>query len=118
MTDNKYTGIVELKIEGKSCKIIFDWEAIGYIQSEWPDKTLKEIDSSKIGNCCKLLAFGLRKHHPEYTEEKLKEISPPILASSAAVNSALLYAYYGAEKIEELQLLAKEKMDDSKKKTK
>jgi hypothetical protein len=94
MSQNPITGEAVIDICGKSYTIRFDWEAIAAVNAvhgDGPNLFNPVIVAS-------IAAIGMKKYHPEMTAERIRELSPPLIPFAAAVQQALQWAYFGAEK--------------------
>lgn len=94
---NPTTGHRSVELDGKHLIMRFNWQAIAEIEANYGDNpNLFEIDI--IAN---VAAAGLREHHPEYTAERILQLSPPLIPFVRAVQDALQIAYFGAEAVPE-----------------
>jgi hypothetical protein len=92
---NKITGVSEVELGGETYSIKFDWDALSAIKDKYGDAP-NMFDASVVAD---VAAIGMAKHHPDITAEKIKDISPPLIPFADAVQTALQYAYFGAEAI-------------------
>lgn len=90
---SKLTGEVDIDICGKDYSIRFDWAALAAVKDAHGDAP-NLFEPSVLAD---VAAMGLKKNHPEMTAERIKELSPPLVPFANTVQSALQYAYFGAE---------------------
>lgn len=96
--DNKYTAEVSIEISGKKHTIVYDWDALATLRSEYkPDIVHDLFKYQKPDLLAEILAIGLKRHHPQMTAKKIKDASPPFIATVDAIDRALTYAYFGAD---------------------
>jgi hypothetical protein len=69
--------------------------AIAEIEARYGDVP----DLFKPETVADVAAAGLREKHPEYTAERIMELSPPLVPLARDVQLALRWAYFGAEEI-------------------
>lgn len=79
----------------------FDWDAREELEKRFNGATSVFGMCGDLNNLIYTAVVGLKRHHPDMTEEKLKEIAPPVVALQAAVMKALQYAYFGPKHPEE-----------------
>lgn len=95
---NKYNGEVPVNIGGKAYTLVYDWNAVALIQSEYGKEAitamLAQVQPDKMA---KILLAGLNRHHPDITAEDIIKASPPILPTVEAIDTALQYAYFGPD---------------------
>lgn len=119
---NKYTGEFTVKIGKTDYSLVYDWEALGQIQTEFGSNAVGDIFSSTPQVVAQILAIGLKKKHPEMSAEKIISISPPIKLMAKAIDTAILYANWGPDEAEriirEMQGAAVQVEDALKKKIK
>jgi hypothetical protein len=94
---NPITGLAEVDICGEKYSIRFDWEALAAVTSEHGDAP--NLFSPEI--VASVASIGMRKHHPDMTAAKIRELSPPLVPFAHAVQQALQWAYFGAEDLPE-----------------
>jgi hypothetical protein len=94
MSQNPITGEAQVEIQGKQYILRFDWEAIAAINAVHGDGP-NMFDPVVLAS---VAAIGMKKYHPEMTAERIRELSPPLISFAAAVQQALQWAYFGAEK--------------------
>lgn len=92
---NKYLGENTVKIGGKNLKLCFDWAAIGALRSKFDEDVLSKIHQSDPQTLAEILAIGLKKHHPKVTPAEIIEASPPFVLTVEALQSAIMYGYFG-----------------------
>ena len=90
-------GDVPVEIGGQTYTLRFDHAALDELQENVGDNP-NLFDSKTVGLAT---AIGLKRHHPEMTTEKIREISPPLVPLAKAVQSAIQYAYFGTEPVPE-----------------
>jgi len=91
---NPITGTALVEIQGKQYTLRFDWEAIAQVNAVHGDGP-NMFDPIVVAS---VAAIGMQKYHPEMTAERIRELSPPLIPFAAAVQQALQWAYFGAEK--------------------
>ncbi len=91
---NSVTGEAVVEIQGKPYTLRFDWEAIAAVNAVHGDNP-SMFDPVIVAS---VAAIGMKKYHPEMTAEKIRELSPPLIPFAGAVQQALQWAYFGAEK--------------------
>lgn len=96
--ENFYAGRTEITIAGKGLILCFDWEALAAIRTRF-GKAADELGTLITGSGPKplaaILAIGLARHHPEWTEAEVMKASPPIRPTVDAVVRAINIAYHG-----------------------
>lgn len=91
------TGIKTIKIDNKAYRIRFTWAALAEISEKYGDNpNLFEPETVAFVG-----AAGMRENHPEMTQEKIMELSPPLIPFANDVQQALTWAYFGSDKIPE-----------------
>jgi hypothetical protein len=98
MAGNKYAGEQAVTIDGKVYFLVFNWGAIGEIQSTLGEEKLVKI--GKIGalspdEIATVLEIGFKAKHPEMTKEAIMNASPVIVEVLFAIDQALSCAYFG-----------------------
>lgn len=98
---NKYTGDVGILIGKQKCTLVFDWRAISELHSRFPEDVKDGLlDVGKVSDPLKLAAFlsiGLKKNHPEMTEDFIIDLAPPLVPLKKPLDEALALAYFGAD---------------------
>ena len=94
---NPVTGEAEVEIAGTKYPLRFDWSCLAEIESAHGDSPNMFNPDIVAG----IAAIGMKKHNPEMTAEKIKELSPPLIPFAKAVQLAMQFAYFGAETIPE-----------------
>jgi hypothetical protein len=92
---NPVTGEKIVTIGGESLTMRFTWKALAEISAKYGDNpNLFEPETvAYVGSA------GLREHHPEMTQEKIMQLSPPLIPFAKDVQTALQWAYFGTEAI-------------------
>lgn len=100
MADNPIRGTVGIEIGGAIHELRFNWDRLARLQAEFGagreylnalDEILKGMDFEKIARVLQIgIGGGL-------TVQAITEGSPPIMAATAAIQKALLYALYGPD---------------------
>lgn len=91
------TGEKITKINGKSYRLRFMWAALAEVAGKYGDNpNLFEPETVAFVG-----AAGMRENHPEMTQEKIMELSPPLIPFANDVQQALTWAYFGSDKIPE-----------------
>lgn len=98
---NKYTAEITVQIDKKKCVLVYDWHALSELHSRFPDDLRGGLlDVGKVNDPLKLaaiLAIGLKKHHPDVTEEFIIDLAPPLVPMKKPLDEALALAYFGAD---------------------
>lgn len=119
MTANKYKGEEKLKIGGVGATIVFDWNALGKLQTELSGTEIDAVVNGRdLGKIALVLSIGLEKHNPEFTVDKIVEASPPFALTVEALKNAITYAYFGGEDPADSAKAAPKKKAASRKKKK
>lgn len=95
---NKYTGDVEIDLNGAKFTLCYDWRAISEVQTKHGVEAFQSL--FKTPNplvAAEILLCGLRKHHPDLKIETLLDMSPPIIPVIKAIDKAISVAFFGAE---------------------
>ena len=96
--DNKYSGIKDIKLGGKSAKLFYGWEAISSIKSQLGERGLLGLMHKDLKEVALVLKAGLEEHQPnEYSIEEIIKISPAIIPTVTLINEALEYSYWGPD---------------------
>lgn len=105
MITNPIKGDSVLVFHGGN-RLVFrlDWSALAVIETEYGDLP---FDLQKIDVLVKVGNIALQKHHPDMTEERLREISPPTIPTITALQAAFRFAHYGIEPLPTLDEDAK-----------
>ena len=124
MAANQHTGEVSVKLKGKSFTICFDWHALSDLHNSFPDDLSAGLmDVGKVSDplkLAKILAIGLKKFHPEMTNEVVLEMSPALVPCKKPLDDALALAYFGADLMKGIigaKKAGKKKATKKKKKT-
>lgn len=100
---SKHTGTVPLTIDGTTYTLKYDWAAYAELQEKYGKTVARELDDAvDLKQLMGMTLIALRAHHPDMTEAKLMELSPPISDVMAAVDTALVYAQWGPTKGQEI----------------
>jgi hypothetical protein len=91
------TGHLEIDVFGNRLTMRYTWKAIAEIEAKYGDAP-NLFDPDTIAH---VAAAGLKDSHPEYTAERILELSPPLVPFARAVQDALHMAYFGTESIPE-----------------
>jgi hypothetical protein len=75
----------------------FTWKALAEIAEKHGDNP----NLFKPEIVADIAAAGLRDKHPEYTAERIMDLSPPLVVFAKDVQEAIQWAYFGAEAIPE-----------------
>lgn len=93
---NAYTAETPVEIGGKTLTLQFDWRAMAAVKTQFGGASLGElIRGDDPDALAKMLAIGLAKHHPDWTAERILDVSPPIVPVVEAVTIALNATHYG-----------------------
>jgi hypothetical protein len=94
---NPYTSEVAFQAGGESWTVQFNWTAIAAVQAEVGTEIFSIFEHGDFGVMAKVLAIGLKAHHPDMTVDKILTLSPPISRVQEALHDALVFAYWGPE---------------------
>ncbi len=97
---NPYRGEVEISFNGITTLLVFDWQAIAALQTEFgetwyaqlPEKLGKDLEFT-----AKIVAIGLRRDMPDVTPAMVIVVSPPMIPTMRAVMRAVNLATFGEE---------------------
>ncbi len=90
---NPVMGEKVVSLDGKRLTLRFTWRAIAEIEAKHGDMP-NVMDAEVVAS---VAAIGLREKYPEYTAERIMELSPPLIPFAVAVQEALQWAYFGKE---------------------
>jgi hypothetical protein len=90
---NKVTGEKVIKLDGKVVVLRYTWRAIAEIEEKHGD--MPNLFEAEV--VASIAAIGLREKQPEYTAERIMELSPPLIPFAKDVQEALQWAYFGKE---------------------
>lgn len=102
MAKNKYAGEIPLKIGSKQGTLVFDWRALGALHTNFSKDALEKIMERTPEELAQILAIGFQKLSPDITVDIIFDASPAIEEVAMAIDKALLYAYHGTEKAEQI----------------
>ena len=91
---NPITGEKKIAIAGEEYILRYDWRALSEVvarHGDAPNMMNPEVIAS-------VAAIGLARRYPEITAERIMELSPPLVPFAHAVQTAIQWAYFGAEK--------------------
>jgi hypothetical protein len=96
---NLYLARVPLAIEGERLIVQFDYAALAAIRTEIgsEDKLLSVMRGDSPVMFSKLVAIGLHRNHPDWTEERVFKASPAIRPAVAAIEESLNALYFGPD---------------------
>lgn len=94
---NPYTGDMPIEIGGERLTLCFTWDALARVRAELGAEGQTKAFTGEIEPLCTLVSIGLASHHPEWTPERVRKGSPPVLPTVEAVQMALTAAYFGNE---------------------
>lgn len=97
MSENVYTGEVDITIGGQKCVMVFDWRALAKIHAECGPMALRSILNQSPEVIAKILLAGLAKHHPAITLDNVLDGAPPLITALALIDKAVSFAYFGAD---------------------
>jgi hypothetical protein len=92
---NPIKGEIDVDMWGRRYTMQFDWSALAEVSAMHGDSP--NLFSPDV--VASVAAIGFKRHHPDITEEKIKELSPPLVPFARVVQTALQYAYFGLEEI-------------------
>ena len=90
---NPITGEKVISLDGKRMVLRYTWRAIAEVEAKHGDKP----ELFEAGTVASIAAIALREKHPEYTAERIMELSPPLIPFARDVQEALQWAYFGKE---------------------
>lgn len=102
---NPVTGEKILEIGGRELVMRFDWRALSEVEKKFGDKP-NLFDPETVAAVAEA---GLRPRHPDMTAKRIIELSPPLVPFANAVQTALQWAYFGAEAVPKLEEGSKKK---------
>lgn len=112
MAKNKYTGEQPIKIGTKQCTLVYDWRAVAALKSKFKKEQFEALLDQNPADLAEILQIGLQKHHSDITVDAIMDSSPVVADVAKAIDTALLYAYYGPEKAETI-LAEMEKIENA-----
>lgn len=93
---NAYTGEFEVEIQGQRLTVVYDWRALAAIRSELGMTGAElALGGGDLLALAKLIAIGLKRHHPEWTAELVLDASPPVTPVIEVIGAAMTAAYFG-----------------------
>ena len=106
MQANQYTGEVTVDIADQTCRLRYDWQAIGALQAALGTDFDKEIGRASmeldLPVIAQALAIGLEKHQPnKFSADILMALSPPVIPMIEALRQAITIAYHGSLEVPE-----------------
>ena len=90
---NPITGEKVIRLDGKRVVLRYTWRAIAEIEAKHGDMP-NMFDAEVVAS---VAAIGLKDKYPEYTAERIMELSPPLIPFAKNVQEALQWAYFGKE---------------------
>ena len=90
---NPITGEKAISLDGKKMVLRYTWRAIAEVETKHGDMP-NMFDAEVVAS---VAAIGLQGKHPEYTAERIMDLSPPLIPFAKAVQEALQWAYFGKE---------------------
>jgi hypothetical protein len=90
---SKIDGKLKVNIGRVQGTLLFNWQALAEVESEFgetPNFFKSEVTA-------KIAEFGFKATNPELTQDRIMELSPPLVPFISAVQSALNSAYYGTD---------------------
>ena len=82
-----------VSLHGRRLTLRYTWRAIAEIEAKHGDMP-NLFDAEVVASVAEI---GLREKYPEYTAERIMELSPPLIPFAKAVQEALQWAYFGKE---------------------
>ena len=100
------TSWVALSLDGRQCRVRYDWAAIEALRQALGDDFDRAIGEAVVAMDLKVLGqalvIGLESEQPgEYTLERIKALSPAVVPMQDAITRALMLAYHGQEEAPE-----------------
>lgn len=93
---NAYSGETGLTIGDAPVVLVYDWEALAVVKTQLgKDGLSRALDGVDFDALAAVLAAGLARHNPEWTAERIKAESPPVMPTIKVVTEALDAAYWG-----------------------
>jgi hypothetical protein len=99
---NKYTGAVSVDFGKVKGELVYDWNALATVKTEFKDEQIATLYSATPKQIARLLEIGFQKKNPEITADLIMEESPPMLQLAGLIDKAILYAHWGAEEAEKM----------------
>ena len=90
---NPVMGEKVVSLDGKQLTLRYTWRAIAEIEEKHGDMP-NLFDAEVVAS---VAAIGLRDKAPEYTPERIMDLSPPLIPFAKDVQEALQWAYFGKE---------------------
>lgn len=99
---NPYRGEVRIQFNGKPQKLVYDWEAMAALATEFGEDWYAQW-GQKFGKdwefTAKFIAIGLSRHLPDITHAKVLKASPAVIPTLQAAAKALNLGMYGQETV-------------------
>jgi len=90
-----YLGERPIEIGGERLTLLYDWAALSRIRAELGAEGQTKAVQGDLDALATVVAHGLARRHPEWTVDRVREASPAVMPTIAAVDGALLSAYFG-----------------------
>ena len=90
---NPITGEKVISLDGKRIALRYTWRAIAEVEAKHGDMP-NLFDAEVVAS---VAAIGVRDKHPEYTAERIMDLSPPLIPFAKDIQEALQWAYFGKE---------------------
>lgn len=90
-----YLGERPVEIGGERLTLVFDWAALARIRADLGADGQTKAVQGDLDALAAVVAHGLARRHPGWTIERVREASPAVIPTIAAVDAALLAAYFG-----------------------
>ena len=94
---SKIDGEFVIEVAGHEYRLRYDWKALSEVEAahgDTPNLWNAEVAAS-------VAAFGFRRNHPDMTAERILELSPPLVPFIKAIQTALQWAYFGPEAVQD-----------------
>jgi hypothetical protein len=90
-----YLGERPIEIGGERLTLVFDWAALARIRADLGSDGQTRAVQGDLEALAAVVAHGLARRHPDWTAERVQDSSPAVMPTIAAVDAALLAAYFG-----------------------
>lgn len=91
------TGEYETTLDGKPVTLVFDWRAQSRAQAAHGPDVFKKLFDLGPDAVASVMAIGLKAMNPEWTKEKILDLSPPLIPVIKDIDKALGIAYFGPD---------------------
>lgn len=92
---NGYTGDATFQLDGKPLTLCYTLRAISEIRSVFDETVFSKIHTIDPADLAKIVHFGLKKHHPDITQDQILDGEFCLIPTIQAVQKAIEIAYWG-----------------------